>query len=144
MSIIEGLRNLRGKKPSTEADADVERARKISIIIHDITNAAVAKEKGLQPGYYFEVAPISPKDAEKEDLLQELSVPLMTALQKEKLLASSDTRIPLKDQMYVDPAQGWRFALAAYSPEKQIVLVYGIPQDRDVAQRVIVTALRRR
>ena len=143
MSIKENLRKMFSRTPKPDQIGSKETHRGISVQFYDLREVEAAKEKGVDPGYYFTVHPVLPPDLEDSMLLHKLSPTFFEKLKGEGLLAHSDTRIYIdnKAEMFVAPAQSWFFSPADYIDTMQLLVVRADHADQDNAQRMIVTAL---
>jgi hypothetical protein len=143
MSIKETLQRLVAGKPKEKQITTPEAQRKTTIRFLDLRKEEIAKEKGLDPGYYLAVYPILPADLKNDMLLHELSFPFLEKLRAEGLFKGSDTRIytDTKAKTFVDPALTWEFSPAAYIDNMQILIVRADSVNRDEAQQKIITIL---
>ena len=145
MSIIKEIaRRIIHGKPEEKRFDTPEVKRVVSIYFHDLREKKAAKEKEVDPGYYFTVCPIFPKDLENRMLINKLQPAFFDILKNMGLLGHSDTRIHIdrEAKMSIDPEQVWIFFRAGYIDDAQTLFVKAYHVNRDDAQTIIVTSLR--
>jgi hypothetical protein len=115
-----------------------------NIQLWDLRELDKAKERGVEPGYYFTINPITKSELDDSLTLQTLSFFFHQKLQEAGLQEPSGTKIALNNEhtMFIDPAQGWLFSPSGYIPDLQMLVVRADNIDRDKVQGIIVNALK--
>ena len=143
MSLIE---RLFGQKHHIARGGETEFLGGEDVQLWDLRNPEKAKERGVEPGYYFTVNPVSKREIDDPYILQKLSLSFHQKLQEAGLHKQSDTRIPIdtENSMFVDPSQGWLFSPTGYIPNLQMLVVKASQVDRDINQALKVKSLNKR
>lgn len=114
-----------------------------SICFHDLRDENEAQRRGVEPGHYLSVSPVSESEFQNQNLIVELSPFFQKKLIEEDFHQRSGTRIPFNTKGdWVDPAQLCQFSAAGYIPEKELLIVRVDRVYQDEAQKVAITAIR--
>lgn len=113
-----------------------------TIYFYDLRDKQKAKEKGLKPGYYLTVIPITKQEIGDPGLLTGLSDVLSLTMLEAVPLPKSGTRIIIDAKgNYTDPNLGWLFSPVGYILDQQKLIVRADHMDPDETQRIIVKSL---
>ncbi len=139
MSIIERL----GAFLKRTKEARETAKRKIEIAFWDLRGPEEAKKKGVKPGFYFTVGPISEDEFRSPDLIPSLIVHFYEALFAENLVSRSDTKIPLDNHgRYTDPASAWMFREYGYLDDCYFGVVRAEPANPQKARVQAIKAIK--
>lgn len=144
MPFAENLRRIITTITKKRAEPTGELSGDKNVQLWDLREPDKAEERGVEPGYYFTVNPITKSELDDRFVIQKLLFCFHQRIHKAGLQETSETRIAVdtKHTMFIDPATGWLFSPYGYIPDQQILVVRADKVDRDKAQRVIVKALR--
>ncbi|MCJ7827916.1 hypothetical protein MUP65_02100 [Patescibacteria group bacterium] len=116
----------------------------MKVKFYDLREKLAAQERGVEPGYFLTVTPISERDLRNERLVFKLAPLFHKELEKNRPPRRSDTRIALDTRkgVVVDPAASWRFLPAGYIDDLEMLVVRAERPDPDEAQDLLVLAQR--
>lgn len=145
MGFLETLRKKASHLVGSKQEPFAELSGEKNVQLWDLREPEKAKERGVEPGYYFTADPISQSELSDPLLLQKLSFFFHQRLNEAGLQEKSGIRIPIdtKNSMFVDPALAWLFSPAGYISNRQMLVVRADKVGQDEAQLKIVNALRK-
>jgi hypothetical protein len=145
MDFLERLRKKAANLVGSKQESSVELSGGKNVQLWDLREPEKAKERGVEPGYYFTANPISESELSDPLLLQKLSFFFHQGLNEAGLYEKSGIRIPIDTQnnMFVDPALAWKFSQTGYIPDLQMLVVRADKVGQDEAQGKIIKALRK-
>jgi len=116
------------------SDFPGETHRAVSVRFYDLSDRQKARECRLDPGYYFTISPITPKEMEERTLLNKFVPFFLETLVKEKLFKHPKPPLPTDQEKNsdIDYSQSWTFPPVCYNSEKKTLVVraeYFKPED---------------
>lgn len=143
MSLQEKLRHLVGRANAKKVEQLTEPSGEKNVQLWDLRESEKAKERGIEPGIYLTIHPISDAESHDQMTMNSLTLSFYDRLAEAGFMKRGDTVTPVdnKASAVVDPDLLWKYSLIAYFPKLSMLLVKADHVDRDDAQKILVTAL---
>jgi hypothetical protein len=140
MSIKERFQGIFSKKNQS---ASVETRKGVSVHFQDIREEEAAKEKGVDPGYYFVIHPISPQNLKDTRIINNFTPSFFKILIEKGLLKGTLQEIGESNDtdLIVDTANAWQFTPVGYIAEKQMLIVGAKPVNQEAAEKHLIETM---